>query len=147
MAELPSTPAPPIPVLLSDFVAGTPSVEHVVAFTRDNLVHAYSSGLSRQTAEQWSAILGSLLSMAHRWAQASKRGACEHILHRDRTGHVLTMSATPGCGMGLLLAPGANVKDAASATGGLLRVLGPLLPQEVPTKVGAARHLRGVNSA
>ncbi|MBB5491485.1 roadblock/LC7 domain-containing protein [Nocardiopsis metallicus] len=147
MAE--HTPSPPrtVPDLLSDFVHTTPGADHVVVFTHDSLVHAYSSGLSMQHAEQWSALLGGLWSMADRWARVVDRGACDHILHKDQAGRVLILPATPGCGIGLLLSADADIKKVAFAAQTFVDSLGSRLPQEVPTTVGAALHLRGERAA
>ncbi|USY18033.1 roadblock/LC7 domain-containing protein [Nocardiopsis exhalans] len=143
MAEHTPSPIPAVPDLVSDFAAATPGIEHVVVFTHDSLVHAYSSGLSTQHAEQWAALLGSLWSMADRWARVADRGACSHILHKDQAGRVLILPATAGCGIGLLLSSESDTKQVAFAAQVFVDALGPRLPQEVPTTVGAAIHLKG----
>lgn len=133
-----------LPDRLSGFVDSIPGVDTMVVFTRDSLVHAYSRGLTQEAAEQWSSILGSMLSISDRWGKSGDLGGCEHILHKDPTGRVIIYAITPGCGAGLFLSPDAVIKECAYNSTLLFKELAPSLPQEVSTTVGAARHLQGV---
>lgn len=133
-----------LPDRLSGFVDSTPGVDNMVVFTRDSLVHAYSRGLTQEAAEQWSSILGSMLSISDQWGKSGDLGGCEHILHRDPEGWVTIQAITPGCGAGLFLIPDAVIKECAYHSQRFLEGLAPSLPQRVSTTVGAARHLQGV---
>lgn len=139
-----SASLPPLPKLLSDFVETIPGIDNVLLFTRDSLVHAYSRGMTQETAEHWSSILGSMLSLSDRWGNVTGHGACDHILHKDRSGRINILALTPGSGAGLFLSPGAEAKKCAYDAHRFFEELKPSLPQEVPTAVGAARHLQGV---
>jgi len=134
-----------LPQRLAGFVSSTPGVDSVLLFTRDSMVHAYSRGISQEAAEQWSALLGNMLSMSDQWARVTDRGACEHILLTDQAGRINVLALTPGCGAGLFLAPDAEVKKCAFDAHLFFEELKPVLPQEVPTTVGAAHQLQGVS--
>lgn len=133
-----------LPDRLSGFVDSTPGVDNMVLFTRDSLVHAYSRGMTQESAEQWSSILGSMLSMSARWGKTATLGDCEHILYKDPAGPIIIHAVTPGCGAAVLLSPDAVIKECAYHSKRFRERLAPSLPQKVPTTVGAARHLRGV---
>lgn len=133
-----------LPDRLSGFVDSTSGVDAMVLFTRDSLVYAYSRGMTQESAEQWSSILGSMLSMSDRCGKTVNLGDCEHILHKDPAGPIIIHAVTPGCGAAMFLSPDAVIKDCAYHFERFRERLAPSLPQKVSTTVGAARHLQGV---
>lgn len=126
-----------MPELLSSFVHHHSGVEGVLVFTRDGLIRAFSSSMSLEDAERWSAIASQMFSMAGRFAQDAQRGTVEQLLLRMKDAFLLVLEATPASGLVLLASRETQLKQAAFDAARLVEDLRETLPQQLSSKVGA----------
>ena len=136
-----------VPDYLTRFVTATPSVDHLLLFHTDSVAYAYSASLGMEEAEQRSALVGCLHSMANSWGLHHRLGECDSIVCRYSRGPVVLLQATPALGLGVWVAEGSTITAASSAAQELLAALDPHLPQHAPDRVGQLQHLRGALAA
>ena len=82
--------------LLSSFVDATPGVTDAVAVSSDGLLMAMSSSLERAGAEQLSAIIAGMTSLAESTARCFSLGGLEQVIIAMADGYLFVSSVSDG---------------------------------------------------
>jgi predicted regulator of Ras-like GTPase activity (Roadblock/LC7/MglB family) len=88
--------------LLSSFVDTTPGVTDAVAVSSDGLLMAMSSTLERAGAEQLSAIIAGMTSLAESTARCFALGGLEQVIIAMREGYLFVSSVSDGSALGVV---------------------------------------------
>ena len=88
--------------LLSNFVETTPGVTDAVAVSSDGLLMAMSSTLERAGAEQLSAIIAGMTSLADSTARCFALGSLEQVIIAMREGYLFVSSVSDGSALGVV---------------------------------------------
>ena len=88
--------------LLSSFVDATPGVTDAVAVSSDGLLMAMSSSLERAGAEQLSAIIAGMTSLAESTARCFALGALEQVIVAMEEGYLFVSSVSDGSSLGVV---------------------------------------------
>ncbi|HEY5173794.1 MAG TPA: roadblock/LC7 domain-containing protein [Acidimicrobiia bacterium] len=88
--------------LLSSFVDTTPGVTDSVAVSSDGLLMAMSSTLERAGAEQLSAIIAGMTSLAESTARCFALGSPEQVIIAMRDGYLFVSSVSDGSALGVV---------------------------------------------
>jgi len=88
--------------LLSSFVDATPGVTDAVAVSSDGLLMAMSSSLERAGAEQLSAIIAGMTSLAESTARCFALGALEQVIIAMEEGYLFVSSVSDGSSLGVV---------------------------------------------
>src|SRR5690349_25121928 len=87
--------------LLSNFVDGTPGVTDAVAVSSDGLLMAMSSSLERAGAEQLSAIIAGMTSLAESTARCFALGAPGQVIIATEGGDLCGAAVCDGSSAGV----------------------------------------------
>ncbi|GAA1748831.1 roadblock/LC7 domain-containing protein [Streptomonospora arabica] len=90
--------------LLRRFTEDTPGIEHVVLVSSDGVCLAASTELDRERADQLSAIVSGLQSLAEGVGRHFDRGTIEQLLLRMARGHLVVMAVGDGSRIAALTA-------------------------------------------
>jgi predicted regulator of Ras-like GTPase activity (Roadblock/LC7/MglB family) len=88
--------------LLSSFVDGTPGVTDAVAVSSDGLLMAMSSSLERAGAEQLSAIIAGMTSLAESTAKCFALGGLDQVIVAMDEGYLFVSSVSDGSSLGVV---------------------------------------------
>lgn len=88
--------------LLSSFVDTTPGVTDAVAVSSDGLLMAMSSSLERAGAEQLSAIIAGMTSLADSTARCFALGEVEQVIIAMQDGYLFVSSVSDGSSLGVV---------------------------------------------
>jgi uncharacterized protein len=88
--------------LLSSFVEATPGVTDAVAVSSDGLLMAMSSSLERAGAEQLSAIIAGMTSLAESTARCFALGRLEQVIVAMEEGYLFVSSVSDGSSLGVV---------------------------------------------
>ncbi len=88
--------------LLSSFVDATPGVTDAVAVSSDGLLMAMSSSLERAGAEQLSAIIAGMTSLADSTARCFALGELEQVIVAMQEGYLFVSSVSDGSSLGVV---------------------------------------------
>jgi predicted regulator of Ras-like GTPase activity (Roadblock/LC7/MglB family) len=88
--------------LLSNFVETTPGVTDAVAVSSDGLLMAMSSTLERAGAEQLSAIIAGMTSLADSTARCFALGELEQVIVAMEEGYLFVSSVSDGSSLGVV---------------------------------------------
>lgn len=88
--------------LLSSFVESTPGVTDAVAVSSDGLLMAMSSTLERAGAEQLSAIIAGMTSLAESTARCFALGSLEQVIVAMEEGFLFVSSVSDGSSLGVV---------------------------------------------
>ena len=88
--------------LLSSFVDATPGVTDAVAVSSDGLLMAMSSSLERAGAEQLSAIIAGMTSLAESTARCFALGGLEQVIVAMEEGYLFVSSVSDGSSLGVV---------------------------------------------
>ena len=88
--------------LLSSFVDATPGVTDAVAVSSDGLLMAMSSSLERAGAEQLSAIIAGMTSLAESTARCFALGSLEQVIVAMQEGYLFVSSVSDGSSLGVV---------------------------------------------
>lgn len=88
--------------LLSSFVDGTPGVTDAVAVSSDGLLMAMSSSLERAGAEQLSAIIAGMTSLAESTAKCFALGGLDQVIVAMEEGYLFVSSVSDGSSLGVV---------------------------------------------
>src|SRR5258705_10564255 len=88
--------------LLSSFVDATPGVTDAVAVSSDGLLMAMSSSLDRAGAEQLSAIIAGMTSLAESTARCFALGGLEQVIVAMEEGYLFVSSVSDGSSLGVV---------------------------------------------
>ena len=88
--------------LLSSFVDATPGVTDAVAVSSDGLLMAMSSSLERAGAEQLSAIIAGMTSLAESTARCFALGNLEQVIIAMQEGYLFVSSVSDGSSLGVV---------------------------------------------
>ena len=88
--------------LLSSFVDATPGVTDAVAVSSDGLLMAMSSSLERAGAEQLSAIIAGMTSLAESTARCFALGELEQVIVAMQEGYLFVSSVSDGSSLGVV---------------------------------------------
>ena len=88
--------------LLSSFVDATPGVTDAVAVSSDGLLMAMSSSLERAGAEQLSAIIAGMTSLAESTARCFALGGLEQVIIAMAEGYLFVSSVSDGSSLGVV---------------------------------------------
>jgi predicted regulator of Ras-like GTPase activity (Roadblock/LC7/MglB family) len=88
--------------LLSSFVDATPGVTDAVAVSSDGLLMAMSSSLERAGAEQLSAIIAGMTSLAESTARCFALGNLEQVIVAMQEGYLFVSSVSDGSSLGVV---------------------------------------------
>ena len=88
--------------LLSSFVDATPGVTDAVAVSSDGLLMAMSSSLERAGAEQLSAIIAGMTSLAESTARCFALGNLEQVIVAMQDGYLFVSSVSDGSSLGVV---------------------------------------------
>ena len=88
--------------LLSSFVDATPGVTDAVAVSSDGLLMAMSSSLERAGAEQLSAIIAGMTSLAESTARCFALGGLDQVIVAMEEGYLFVSSVSDGSSLGVV---------------------------------------------
>jgi predicted regulator of Ras-like GTPase activity (Roadblock/LC7/MglB family) len=88
--------------LLSSFVDATPGVTDAVAVSSDGLLMAMSSSLERAGAEQLSAIIAGMTSLAESTARCFALGNLDQVIVAMEEGYLFVSSVSDGSSLGVV---------------------------------------------
>jgi predicted regulator of Ras-like GTPase activity (Roadblock/LC7/MglB family) len=88
--------------LLSNFVETTAGVTDAVAVSSDGLLMAMSSSLERAGAEQLSAIIAGMTSLAESTARCFALGGLEQVIVAMADGYLFVSSVSDGSSLGVV---------------------------------------------
>jgi len=88
--------------LLSSFVDATPGVTDAVAVSSDGLLMAMSSSLERAGAEQLSAIIAGMTSLAESTARCFALGGLDQVIIAMQEGYLFVSSVSDGSSLGVV---------------------------------------------
>jgi len=88
--------------LLSSFVDSTPGVTDAVAVSSDGLLMAMSSSLERAGAEQLSAIIAGMTSLAESTARCFALGELEQVIIAMEDGFLFVSRVSDGSSLGVV---------------------------------------------
>jgi predicted regulator of Ras-like GTPase activity (Roadblock/LC7/MglB family) len=88
--------------LLSNFVETTSGVTDAVAVSSDGLLMAMSSSLERAGAEQLSAIIAGMTSLAESTARCFALGGLEQVIVAMGDGYLFVSSVSDGSSLGVV---------------------------------------------
>ena len=88
--------------LLSSFVDTTPGVTDAVAVSSDGLLMAMSSTLERAGAEQLSAIIAGMTSLADSTARCFALGEVDQVIIAMQEGYLFVSSVSDGSALGVV---------------------------------------------
>ncbi|CCH31988.1 roadblock/LC7 domain-containing protein [Actinosynnema sp. NPDC047251] len=105
-----ASPASDFSWLINDFVARVHGVTHALILSADGLSLVASDSVGQDAAEQLAAISSGMLNLARAAATMFHKGTCEQIVVRLTDGYFLFMDIGVEAGLGVLTAPGCDMK-------------------------------------
>jgi uncharacterized protein len=139
----PSSEAQSLAWLVNNFVAEVPGVTHAVVVSADGLLLIASDGLSRMSAQQFSAVACGARSLAETTGRLFDMGESSQTIVRMERGYLFIMAISDGSCLATLARSGCDMKIVAYQMTLLVEssghVLTPQLRQELRAEIGAPR--------